>query len=458
MDLVMNLKVRQRFGSAWLTLMILELGISAAVWADSPKPQQLSVDQAIRIAMENSLQRRLAQNDVKVARDKLAQAVSAYGPKLTLEGNYYHYNEVSSSVRLAQGLVDLSNTVTGSRQGGPDDGLNYYGYKLHLEQPLYTGNKLTAAKKRAEANRDDAKSGLNAADNDLTLDVKKAFYSVLQIQRQEQTMEEAVASMENHLREADAYFKANLVPKLDVMRAEVKLADLKQQQVLAKNNLKLAKSTFNFILGVDLGVVYVLEDQMKYGPLPNTLESCKNEALSNRPELAAANAKVEMARQAVELAKSGNKPTVALVADKFHTDPNDQSPSLTYGVVAQLKIFDNGLVKHQIAAAEDNWKQAVINQELVQRNIKLEVEQAYCDVEAALETIDVAQKSLAHAQETLDMAQTRYKVGLSSSLERIDAELGLTQAKSNYTQTLSMYNIALARLDRAMGDKIIVSK
>jgi hypothetical protein len=120
----MKLKGRQRFGLAWLVLMILELGISAAVWADSPKPQQLSVDQAIRIAMGNNLQRRLAQNDVKVAQDKLAQAVSAYGPKLTLEGNYYHYNEVSSSFRLAQSLAELSNYVLSTEREGPDDGLD----------------------------------------------------------------------------------------------------------------------------------------------------------------------------------------------------------------------------------------------------------------------------------------------------------------------------------------------
>jgi outer membrane protein len=449
----MNLKVRQRFGLACLLLMILGFGISSVGWADESKPQQLSLDQAIRIAMENSLQRQLAQDDLKVAQEKLAQAASAYGPKLTLEGMYYHYNEVPSSVQLAQGLVNLRNYDTGSHLEGPDDGLDYHGYQLHLEQPLYTGNKLTATKKQAEANRNNAKAGLNAADNNLTLDVKKAFYTVLQIQRMEQTMEEAVASMEDHLREANAYYKVNLVPKLDVMRAEVKLANLKQQQLLTKNKLKLAKSTFNFILSVDLGTAYILEDHMNYAPLANTLESCQNNALARRPELVAVKAKVEMARQAVAIAKSGHKPVVALVANKSHTEPNDQSPSLTYGVVASLKLFDSGMIRHQIAEADDNLQQALTYQELMQRKVKLEVEQAYSDAEVALKTIDVAQKVLAEAQETLNMTETRYKVGLSSSLERIDAEVGLTQAKTNYTQALSMYNIALAQLDQAMGNK-----
>jgi outer membrane protein len=454
----MNVKVRQQLGLACLALMTLGFYMSGIGWADTLKPQQLTVDQALRIAMENSLQRRLAQDKLKVAQDKLAQAASAYGPKLMLEGGYYHYNEEPGNVQLAQGLVNLRNYDTGSHMEGPDDGLDYHGYQLHLEQPLYTGNKLTATKRQAEANRNNAKAGLNAADNNLTLDVKKAFYTILQIQRMEQTMEEAVASMENHFQEANAYYKVDLVPKLDVMRAEVKLADLKQKQLLTKNNLKLAKSTFNFILGVDLGTAYVLEDRMSYAPLANTLESCQNNALINRPELMAVKAKVEMARQAVAFAKSGNKPAVALVADKSHTEPNDQSPSLTYGVVANLKLFDSGMVRHKIAEANDNLQQALTYQELMQRKVKLEVEQAYSDAEAALETIDVAQKSLAQAHETLKMTETRYKVGLSSSLERIDAEVGLTQAKTNYTQALSMYNIALAQLDQAMGNEMLLAK
>jgi outer membrane protein len=441
-----------------ITVGTLVLGFTTTVWAQEAI-HKLSVDQAIQIAMESSLQRRMAQDNVKIAQDKLAQASSAFGPKLTLDGGYNHYNDQPSNAQLAQGIVDLNNGLAAmypglvTRQSNIDDGLNYYGYRLQLSQPLYTGKKLTATKKTAQANHQSARANLAVTNNDLILAVKKAYYTVLLCQQMEATMDEAVASMENHLREAYAYFQAELVPKLDVLRAEEKLADLKQKQLWAQNNLILAKKSFNFVLGVDLNTNYAFENKMGSGQLPQErdLNAYQTEALARRPELVDINAKIEIARQGVVIAKSGNKPTVALVAEAHHYDPINEEPDKAVGVVATMKLYDHGMVKHQIAEAEDTLRQARTGKEQLERGIKLEVEQAYRNVAVAFKTIEVARKNLATAQETLEVAQTRYKVGLSNSLERVDAEVGLTQAKTNYTQALSTYNIALAELDRAIG-------
>ncbi|TCL58620.1 outer membrane protein TolC [Hydrogenispora ethanolica] len=464
----MKVKARQWPMVAGLAVAIAILGLGPVCLAESKPAQNLTVDQAVQIAMANSLQRQLAQGDVRTARAKAGQAASAYGPQVTLSGAYNHLNDPPDIVTVGRGLAQLNNSLKQifaksdssyyqyiasqmSEEELPDDGLNYYGLQIHLAQPLYTGNKLTAANKQAQANESNARANLAAAENGLVMEVKKAYYTVLFTQRLEVTMEEAVASMEHHLAEANSYYKAGMVPKLDVMRAEVKLADLKQKQLLAQNNLNLARSAFNFVLGVDLSTVYVLNDQMSSAPLPQDLSSCQARALQNRPELAAAHAKVEMARQAVAIAKSGKKPTVALVVDGHKIEPNNEAPSLTVGVVATMKLYDHGLVDQQVAEAESVLQQANTGRELLERGVKLEVEQAYRNAEAALAAIQVAEKSLAQAQETLRMVEISYQAGLSTSLERIDAEVGLTQAKNNYSQALSMYNIALAQLDRAMG-------
>ncbi|HEX2953028.1 MAG TPA: TolC family protein [Bacillota bacterium] len=439
----------------YLIIILVILGFSLACLAEQPVPQKLTIDQAIRTAMENSLQRQAVQGDVNVARDKMRQALSAYGPKITIDCGYNHYNEVPATVQLNQGLVDMNNAllpVTGaSYLQRPDDSLNYYGYQLKLTQPLYTGSKLTATKNAAKANEKNAQANLDATDNDLVLSVKKAYYTVLLCQQLGVTMDEAVASMEKHLAEANAYYKVNIVTKLDVLRAEEKLADLKQKQLLAQNNLALAKTSLNYLLGVDLGTNYSCEDSLGYGPILEDLNSCQNVALAQRPELASINAKIEMARQGVVIAKSGKKPTVALVANDYHFKPENEAPSTTIGIVATFDLFDSGMVSHRIAEAEEILKQAQTGKELLQRGIKLEVEQAYRNVQVSLQTIDVARKSIDTAKEALGVAETRYKVGLSTSLERLDAEVGLTVAKTNYTQALSMYRIAIAELDRAMG-------
>ena len=163
----------------WSALLIAGLGLTSVCWADTSKPQRLSVSQAVQIAMEYNLQRQMAQTDVSVAHDKVSQSKSAYGPKINLGGGYYHYNDQPGLVKLEDGLVNLNNAMASLPSGmipyqsEPDMGLNYYGLQIGLEQPLYTGNKLTATHKQAQANLAHAEADLGATDNNLILQVKR---------------------------------------------------------------------------------------------------------------------------------------------------------------------------------------------------------------------------------------------------------------------------------------------
>lgn len=435
----------------------------------------LTVDQAIEMAYQNSLLRKLALGEVRIAHDKKAQAASGYLPKVTLNGGASRFNEVPTSVELGTKLAQLNNALDQladfwkatnpgnpvyqsfanglSQAEMPDDSLLYYGLKLTIEQPLYTGNKLTALNRQAEANKDMAEANLEAADQNLVFEVKKGYYTVLQTQRIVETLRDAVRSMEAHVKEADSYYKAGMVPKLDVMRAEVKLADLQQKLVMAENGYSLAKTALNFVIGVDLGINYQLVDDLKSQPLDKDLLTCQLEAIANRPELQSIKEKVKMAKAGIEIAKSGRKPVVALRLEGDNTKPYSSTPSGSISLVTSMKLYDGGMVANQIAEAEDTLQQALIGQDLLERKIRLEVEQAYHNLVAALRMIEVAQKVLTQAEETVKMADISYQAGLSTSLERLDAEAGLTQAKSNYAQALSFYNIAMAQLDKAIGTK-----
>jgi|WetSurMetagenome_2_1015567.scaffolds.fasta_scaffold12472_4 outer membrane protein len=440
-----------------LTVGFCTFALSDICRAEDQSIKSLTLDSAISIAFNSNLQRRIIKTDITVAQDKTAQASSAFGPELTLEGGYYHYNEEPAMAQIGKGLIELNNglsVLTGGqtpRMAVPNDSLNYYGFQISITQPLYTGNKLTAAKKQAEANEESAEANLAVSDNDLVFAVKRAYFTVGLCRQLLSTMDEAVASMEDHVKEAEGYYRANVVPKLDVLRAQERLAELKQKQLSARNNVVLAERLLNYNMGVDLDTEYSIDCEMKYTPLAMDLDRCRSEALSSRPELGAINAKIEMARQGVTIAESVNKPTVALVADRHNYRPENDAPSTRVGVVATFKLFDNGMTKNKVKEAEDRLRQTETGKEQLLQGIMLEVEQSYRNAESSLKTIDVSQKNIDTAQEALRAAKARYNVGLSTSLERLDAELAMTQAKTSYIQALSMYNIAMAELDRAIG-------
>jgi outer membrane protein len=460
----------------WGMIFLLCVMQSPARAATAPG-ERLTVDQAVELAIQNNLQRKMAEGEVAIAGDKAAQAKAGYKGNLTLSGGISQLNDQPDLVKLGQKLVDLNNGIDKlfdglasfnssdpryqylaqqiSQKDELDDGLTYYGINLRYELPLYTGGKLEALNRQAAANQAYSRYNLETVEQELIFTVKKAYYVVLQTRQSRETLNEAVKSMENHLREAQLYYEAGMVPQLDVMRAEVKLADLRQKQLMVDNGLETAQVYLDFVLGVDQGNRYELVDQVEYAPCGIELAAAERAALENRSELKAFRTKVQMAEEAVTVVKSGNKPVVALVAEggekttrPFNSDDLDLSLSL----VATLKLTDGGMVKNQIAEAEKVVRQAKTGEELLSRAIKLEVEQAYRNLQNALETIAVARKVLNQAEETVRMAEVSYKEGLSTSLERIDAETGLTQAKNNYNQAESNYQIALAQLEKAIGD------
>ena len=419
--------------------------------------EPLTLDHALQIARENSLQQRMARTDVAVAQDQVARALAEFGPDLNLETGIYRYNEPPSLVQMNQGLVRLNNALSALTSGrvpaqdGPDDSRTYYGYGVRVTQPLYTGNKLTAGKHLARANLDKAREGLTVSGNDLILAVKKAFFTTLLARQTATAMDEAVDSMTRHVKEAQAYHKMDTVPKLDLLRAREKLADLTQQRLYAKNNFTLAKTTLNYVMGVDMARSFSLQAPAGYPQLPDNLEACVQKAMDSRPEIAAMDAKIAMAKAQITLEKSGRLPTVALVAGAHHYEPENEEPAAQIGVVARMNIYDNGRVKHRIARARHQLEKAKTGKKQLTRAIRLEVEKAFRNAQAARASIDVAQKSLATAKEVLDAARTRYRVGLSTSLERLDAEVSLTRARTNTIQATSMYNIAVSELERAIG-------
>jgi len=441
--------IRTLIFTIFLSLLAPALTVRAA--------EPLTLDHAVQIARENSLKQRMAQSDVAIARDQVAQALAEFGPVFSLETGIYRYNEPPSNVQLQQGLVRLNNALSAltsgqvQAQAEPDDSRTYYGYGVKATQPLYTGNKLTAGKHLARANLDKAREGLTVTGNDLILAVKKAFFTVLLTRQTAAAMDKAVASMTRHVKEAEAYHRMDTVPKLDLLRAREKLADLTQQRLYACNNLTLAKTTLNYVLGVDMGRAFSLEAPPDYPELPDSLEACVQKALDNRPEIPAMAARITMAKEQIALEKSERLPTVALVAAAHHYEPENDEPSAEIGVVAQMNLYDNGRVRHRVAQARHQLEKAKTAKNQLTRAISLEVEKAYRNAQAARASIEVAEKSLDTAKEVLDAARTRYRVGLSTSLERLDAEVSLTRAKTNYIQATSMYNIAASELERAIG-------
>ena len=288
----------------------------------------------------------------------LFRSRAEFGPTVTLRGGLYRYDDPPSLVQINQGLAKLNNALSAMTYGQvaevslPSESRTYYGGLVKVTQPLYTGNKLTATRRLAQGNLDYARKNLEASDHDLALSARKAFYTVILSRQMAGAMDEAVKSMTGHVKEATAFHDQKIVPKLDLLRAKEKLADLRQQQLYAHNHVDLAQTALNYVLGVDMDTRYTYDETPRTLPMPRDLETSIEISLENRPEIGAVDAQIRMANEQIAIAQSDYLPTLALVGEAHHYEPENEDPCAQIGIVASIDLFDSGRTSHKKAQAD----------------------------------------------------------------------------------------------------------
>jgi outer membrane protein len=254
-----------------------------------------------------------------------------------------------------------------------------------------------------------------------------------------------------------AFFDVGIVPKNDVLLAEVNLANTKQQQVKAANDLDTVKASFNILLRREVNTPFEVEDILAYKAFPLSLEQSLDEALRLRPEIKAAQLNIDQAKEGVKVARSGFFPIISLAGNYSRTS---EEPS-TYGDIRNEEwtvqalatftlwnwgntAFKVGENKVKVTQAEDSKNQLI-------DSITLEVKQDFLNILVAEKNISTAEKAIEQAEENLRMNEERYKYQVATQTDVVNAVTLLAQARTNYYGTLSDFNVAKAQLERSMG-------
>jgi outer membrane protein TolC len=169
--------------------------------------------------------------------------------------------------------------------------------------------------------------------------------------------------------------------------------------------------------------------------------------------------KIEQARKQVKLAKSQFYPNFSLIfnyerqGDKYDVRGSDFQDAETWKVIAAMEwtFWEWGKTYYSVNESKVRLIQA--EDALIQTRdaVTLEVKEAYLNLKEAEKNIFVAQTAIKQAEENFRMNKERYKEQEATTTEVMDAQTLLTQAQTNYYNALSDYNIARARLERAMG-------
>jgi outer membrane protein len=434
-----------RFGAVGLAVVL-----SAGALAQQ-QPSGLTLQDSIRIALQNSRSLRTVLEDERKANARVREAKGAGLPQLDISANYRRLDRVPKARFPSFDPVSGTFTFNEIEIQPIDSGTG----TVSLSQVVDISGVVRTATDAASLFSRIANLDVQRTRNDVVLQVKQAFYDVLRAQELVRVAEESLRNAEVRRKLAQAAVDAGVSPKLDVMRAEAAVAAAEQAVITARNALQLAKSAFNNVLGrrVDEPVELLpVEEQV---PESADFNQYLQEALAKRPEMIQANLGISLAEKQITAAKRDQLPTVVVRGQwDFNLKTSTFQPresSFTTIAAVQFKIWDSGQTQGRVEQARADVDKAKITIENVREGIALEVRSAYLGLQEAREKVAVAEKGLQAATESLRVARLRYEAGVSNQLELSDAELAYTQAEQNLVNARYDLRVAWARLEKAMG-------
>jgi len=401
--------------------------------------KKLTLQDCIDTALKNQPALKAAQAGVAAGKGREIQARSPYLPQITASTGY-------SDNRQLGGAFGDSTTKS-------------YTTTLSANQMIYdfgrTGNALDAARSSARSTELDA----DRVAQDVILNVKQAYFSLLQAKRLIIVAQKTVEQTESHLKQAQAFFRTGSKPRFDVTRAEVEVNNARLSRINANNTVRIRTIALYNAMGIEPGGDIVIEDILSDSTQVPLYDEVKEAALKNRPEMRKADADIEAARSRVKATESDYYPTLSANGaynwahgtasmGPFRGDVQD---SWNAGITLSLPLFEGGLTKGKVGEAHANLLIAEAQRDTLKQSILIELSQAYADMESAKVRIDVMESSLQKARENLFIAQGRYEAGVGPYLEVTDAQVAAVTAETDHVQALYDYQLASARLLKAIG-------
>lgn len=331
---------------------------------------------------------------------------------------------------------------------------NQHSNTVSASMPIYTGGKLSGTIKQAKAGYLISEQGLQKAYNDMRTTVTNGYFDMLQADNMQKLGRESVTRLADHLKNVEAQYEVGVVAKVDVLRSQVELANAKQSLIKAENAYQIAEANLNKIVGLPMDTQLKLDNILVYAPYENDMQYCLDYAAMHRPELEQAKQNVEAAKGALRVAISGHMPQIAASASQNWNDsnwPGDENGNWGVGVQVTMNIFDSGVTTSKIHGAEADLAKAHETYRDTVDAVNLDVRSNYLNLREAEKRIDTTKLAVSQAEEDYRIAQLRYMNGVGTNTDVLDAQVALTDAKTNYLQAMYDYNTCKTNLETAIG-------
>ncbi len=423
----------QRMSRIWvLALLALFFQITRA------GAEPLTLHDCLQRAASANHELKVAAYNAQIAEENITLGRSGYLPRLDLQGGYTGQQD-PQSVKIGGLAV-------------PTQDSSYGFFSTSLQQTLYDFGRTSARYQQARALKDAADYSFTSRKKEVFLLVVEAYYAILEGKKILQSVTEESAQMTDHLKVAQNLFSQGVVTRNDFLQAEVQLANSKQRQLAVANRVENSWLYLNYLTAQLPSYRAELADGPELAPLPPLLSP--ETAIANRSEISARKKLIQAGELAVNENRSNYYPEIftRLGADYMENSKVREQTILYATIGLKVNLFD-GL------ATTSRYRQAVMSHSqneaalgLLVAQLRLEYEAAFNDARVAADRIATVRQSILQGEENLRINTDRYQEQVGTATNVIDAQTLLTQTKTEYYRAVFEYQVAVARIKKAMGE------
>lgn len=416
---------------------------------------KLTLKDALQLGLSNSKSLKISKAKVDYNDAKIDEIKSQFYPQLKFSAVYSRLSDIPPFEIVTPFLptpIKIQEPV-----------LDTYTLKLTLQQPLFTGFKLTSVTNMNSLIKASVDAEYSKEINEEAMNIYTAFWNFYKTKQIKKLIDENLIAVEAHLSDTKNFLENELVTLNDVLKLEVQYSNIKLKQIEVANGVEVSRAVLNRTIGLpvesktDISVEEISPqlNEMNYDEL-------LNEALRNRRDIEALKLKTSAGREAINAANSSWYPSVYLFSNFYYNRPNQRimpskdrfDESWDAGVSISWDLWNWGYNSSQAEQAKQLLIQTETALNSVKEAVHVEVYSNYLNVAAAYEKIETIKKAVESAKENYRITSDKYKVQLATSTELIDAETLLMQAETDLTSSTIEYELSRLKLEKSLGRKI----
>ncbi|MDC8103096.1 MULTISPECIES: TolC family protein [Chryseobacterium] len=413
---------------------------------NAQEKKQLSLDEAVRLGIQNSKNLKIDAAKIEEATADLLEAKNKQLPDFKLSGQY---------MRLTNAKVDVKFLNESGSGGGVASPKSVFLGQANLSMPIYAGGRIKygieSAKYLVEASKLSTENDKTA----IAYNVAQAYNNLFKANQSIKVLEENLTAS-NQRDETFLKMENNgLIARNDRLKANLQTSDIELQLLEAKNNYNIANINMDLLLGIpETTIIEVDPNYIDEAEDAKPVDYYLNEAQQNRKDLQALSQQRRAAELGSRAAKAENLPTIALTGGYIAADaPNFLTVynAVNVGIGIQYNLANIWKKNSSLRQSKAREKQLEASNELLNDNIKLDVNREYQNTNYSKQRIAVFEKSAIQANENYRITKNKFDNGLATMTELLDADAAQISANVGVINAKADAALAYRKLLQTTG-------